>query len=302
MPAERTLAVAVGPGGLNFTPYSRLVSRQPDYEIHYVQLNIIIAQIQLPLRLAVAAFLRAPWDDGTRPRIAEMVVAAIPVEIQRSSLILTSGQVLFPFDDSPHITHDGIIVHGRSALQRAMVYHILHQTGCLPSPSCTVGVGQARPPEPGEAFAAFPFSQLHTLPAVPITTESPVPPIPSWLLPQPVPAPSLSQPAGIGGVKGPPQAYAPRVSGQLGVYALQALTEQDLASGNDAPNARLSRELETRARNVRTLACDIQHTLQSIHSNRQHLSVQPGANACWTLASEMDTILSALADTQGTAI
>ena len=112
----------------------------------------------------------------------------------------------------------------------------------------------------------------------------------------------LSQPAGIGGAKGPSQANAPRASGQLGVYALQALTEQDLASGYDAPNARLSRELVTRARNVRTLACDIQHTLQSIHSNRQHISVQPGANACWTLASEMDTILSALTDTQGTAI
>ena len=90
MPTERTLAVAVGPGGLNFTPYSRLVSRQPDYEIHYVQLNVIIAQTLLPLRLAAAAFLRAPWDDGTCPRIAEMVVEAIPVEIQRSSLILTS--------------------------------------------------------------------------------------------------------------------------------------------------------------------------------------------------------------------
>ena len=108
----------------------------------------------------------------------------------------------------------------------------------------------------------------------------------------------LSQPAGIGGAKGPSQANAPRASGQLGVYALQALTEQDLASGYDAPNARLSRELVTRARNVRTLACDIQHTLQSVHSNRQHISV----HACWTLASEVDTILSALTDTQGTAI
>ena len=148
MPVERTQAVAVGPGGLNLTPFSRLVCRQPDYEIHYVELNIIIAQAQLPLRLAVAAFLRAPWDDGTCPRIAEMVAVAIPVEIQRSSLILTSGQVLFPLDDSPHITHDGIILHGRSALQRAMVYRILHHTECLPSPSCTVGVGQARPPLP----------------------------------------------------------------------------------------------------------------------------------------------------------
>ena len=186
MPAERTLAVAVGPGGLDFAPYSRLISRQTDYEIYYVQLNVIIAQTLLPPRLAAAAFLRAPWDDGTCPRIAEMVVEAIPPEIQRSFLVLTSGQVLYPFVDSPHIAHDGIILHGRSAQQRAMVHRILHQTGCLPFPRCTVGVGQARPPEPGEAFAAFPFSQLHTLPAVSMTTKSPVP----WLLPRPVPAPS----------------------------------------------------------------------------------------------------------------
>ena len=157
MPVERTQAVAVGPGGLNLTPFSRLVCRQPDYEIHYVELNIIIAQRQLPLRLAVAAFLRAPWDDGTCPRIAEMVAVAIPVEIQRSSLILTSGQVLFPLDDSPHITHDGIILHGRSALQRAMVYRILHQTECLPSPSCAIGVGQARPLNRGKRLLPSPF-------------------------------------------------------------------------------------------------------------------------------------------------
>ena len=111
---------------------------------------------------------------------------------------------------------------------------------------------------------------------------------------------SCPLPAGIGGVKGSPQASAPRVSSELGVYALQALTEQDLASGYDAPNTRLSRELEIRARNVRTLAYTIQHTLQNIHSTRQHLSVQPGANACWALASEMDTILCALSDTHDT--
>ena len=193
MSVERALAVEVGPGGLNFTPFSRLVCRQPDYEVHFVQLNVIIAHTQLPLRLAVAAFLRAPLDDGTCPPIAEMVVAAVPVEMRRSSLVLTSGQVLFPFEDSPHITH-GIILHGRSAPQRAMVYRILHQTECLPSPGCAVGLGQARPPEPGEAFAAFPFTQLHTLPAVPATSDRPAPPIPPWLMPQPVPALPQSQP------------------------------------------------------------------------------------------------------------
>ena len=114
--------------------------------------------------------------------------------------------------------------------------------------------------------------------------------------------PPQAQSAGIGGAKSPPQAHTVRSPDQLGVYALQALTEQDVISGYDAPYARLSRELITRARNVRALACDIQRTLQDIHRHRQQLSVQPGANACWTLVSEMDTILTALKDTQSTAM
>ena len=179
----------VGPGGINCTPFSRLVCRQPDYEVHFVQLNVNIAHTQLPLRLAVAAFLRAPLDDGTCPSITEMEVTAVPAEMRRSSLALTSGQVLFPFEDSPHITHDGIILRGRSTPQRAMVYRILQQTECLPSPGCAVGRGQARPPEPGEASVAFPFIQLRTLPAVPAISNRPSPPIPPWLMPQPVPAP-----------------------------------------------------------------------------------------------------------------
>ena len=294
MSVEHARAVEVGPGGLNFTTFSRLVCRRPDYEIHFVQLNVMIAHTQLPLRLAVAAFLRTPLDDGACPSITEMVVAAVPDEMRKSSLVLTSGQVLFPFEDSPHITHDGVILHGRSAPQRAMVYRILYQTECLPSPGCAVGLGQARPPEPGEAFVAFLFMQLHTLPAVPATSDRPAPPIPPWLKPQPVPVLPQSQPAGFGGAKGLPQTNAPCSSDQLGVYALQALTEQDVIAGHDAPHARLSRELITRARNVRALACDIQRTLQNLHSNRQRLGVQPGINACWTLVSEMDTILGAV--------
>ena len=38
-----------------------------------------------------------------------MVVAAVPEKMRKSSLVFTSGQVLFPFEDSPHITHDGVI-------------------------------------------------------------------------------------------------------------------------------------------------------------------------------------------------
>ena len=84
-------------------------------------------------------------------------------------------------------------------------------------------------------------------------------------------------------------------------YALQALTDQDLLDGHDAPHARLSRELITRAGTVRTLACDIQRTLQDVRTRHQHCNVQPGANACWTLASEMDMILTALRETQSAA-
>ena len=297
MSVEHARPVAVGPGGLDLTPFSRLVCRHSDYEIYYVQLYVTVAHAQLPLRLAVAAFLRTPMDDGTCPLLTEMAVVAIPDEIRKSSLVLTSGQALFPFEDSPYITHDGVILHGRSALQRAMVYRILYQTECLPSPGCAVALGQARPPEPGEAFGAFPFIQMRTLPAVPATINRPAPPIPPWLKPQPVPPASLlphTQPVGLGGARSLPPTEAPLPSAQLGVYALQALTEQDVIAGHATPHARLLRELITRARNVRALACDIQRTLQNLHSNHQHLHVQHGINARCTLTSEMDTILGAV--------
>ena len=149
----------VGPGGLDLTPFSRLVYRHPDGEVHFVQLNVMLAHRQLPVRLAVAGFPRTPLGDGTCPRISEMQLVAVPAEMRRSSLVLTSGQVLFPFEDSPHITHDGVLLHGRCAPQRAMVYRILQQAECLPPHGWAVGRGQARPPEPGEALASFPFSQ-----------------------------------------------------------------------------------------------------------------------------------------------
>ena len=89
-----------------------------------------------------------------------------------------------------------------------------------------------------------------------------------------------------------PQAVTVRPPAQLGVCALQALTDQDVIAGHDAPHARLSRELIARASTVRALACDIQRTFQNLRTRRQHCNVQPGANACWAPASEMDTILT----------
>ena len=94
----------VGPGGLDLTPFARQIYKHPDVEVHFVQINVKIAQRQLPLRLAAAGFPRTPIEDGTCPRILEMQLVAVPPEMRRSTLVLPSGQVLFPFEDSPHIT------------------------------------------------------------------------------------------------------------------------------------------------------------------------------------------------------
>ena len=121
----------VGPGGLDLTPFARQIYKHPDVEVHFVQINIKLAQRQLPLRLAAAGFPRTPIEDGTCPRILEMQVVAVPPEMRRSTFVLPSGQVLFPFEDSPHITNDGVLLHGRSALQRAIVYRLqLDHSGC----------------------------------------------------------------------------------------------------------------------------------------------------------------------------
>ena len=83
----------IGPGGLDLSPFARMIYKHPDGEVHFVQLNVNVAQRQLPLRLAVAGFPRAPLDDGTCPRISEMQLVSVPAERCRSYLVLTSGQV-----------------------------------------------------------------------------------------------------------------------------------------------------------------------------------------------------------------
>ena len=90
----------VGPGGLDLTPFARQIYKHPDVEVHFVQINVKLAQRQLPLRLAAAGFPRTPIEDGTCPRILEMQVVAVPPEMRRSTFVLPSGQVLFPFEDS----------------------------------------------------------------------------------------------------------------------------------------------------------------------------------------------------------
>ena len=104
--------------------------------------------------------------------------------------------------------------HGRCAPQRATVYRILQQADCLSPHGWAVGRGQATP-EPGDALASFPFLQLYTLPAVPVASVRPTPPIPPWMLPQSRPTPIQEQPNRASGETSP-QVAVVRPPAQLG--------------------------------------------------------------------------------------
>ena len=280
----------IGPGGLDLSPFARMIYKHPDGEVHFVQLNVNVAQRQLPLRLAVAGFPRAPLDDGTCPRISEMQLVAVPAEICRSYLVLTSGQVLFPFEDSP--------------ASHMMAF------------SCMGGV-----PHKGQQFIVS-FSKL--IVSLPLEGRPPsflpflaivhATGCPCRLSTSDTANPALDVAAKLiqeqshrerGEMS--PQAAVVRPPAQLGVYALQALTDQDL-NGHDPSACDIQRTLQdVRARHqncnvqpgasacwtlaagtVRTLACDTQRTLQDVRARHQNCNVQPGANACWTSNESAD--------------
>ena len=147
------------------------------------------------------------------------------------ALVLTSGQVLFPFEDSPQKNMMESFYIDEVPPQRAMVHRILHQTECLPSSGCAVGLEQARPSERGKPLllslscSCTPCRHL-----------------------QPQTALYHRSRHGL-------------TCSCLPNHSLQDFVEQDVIAGHDAPHARLSRELITRARNVRALACDIQRVV-----------------------------------------
>ena len=123
-----------------------------------------------------------------------------------------------------------------------------------------------QPPERGEVLPAFPFRQLSALPAAPMRKENPhLPHRLGSLRSQYKPSSSAQQ-------QGPRGSGGPFRARHLGVYAMQAFADQDIAEGQDAPCARLGREIENRARDVRSLACIVQDILQRANSTRQHLS------------------------------
>ena len=156
-PAERALQMEVGSVGLDLTPFARLVYKHPDGEVHFVQINVMLAQRQLPLRLAVAGFPRTPLDDGTCPRISEMQLVAVPAEMRRSSLVLTSGQVLFPFEDEPEWL---VITDG----QQPGCWRLLHNSSG-PGQRCSVGSSLRYQPTPStreqRSAQDYTFEALH---------------------------------------------------------------------------------------------------------------------------------------------
>ena len=78
----------IGPGGLDLTPFARLVFGHPDGEVHFVQIKVMLAQRQLPLRLAVAGFPRTPLDDIVLRRTERVSIyhRRVPLHTQRSAL------------------------------------------------------------------------------------------------------------------------------------------------------------------------------------------------------------------------
>ena len=94
----------IGPGGLDLTPFARLVYRHPDGEVHFVQINVMLAQRQLPLRLAVAGFPRTPLDDIVLRRTERVSIyhRRVPLHTQRSAL--SSEPIERPIAPLPMLT------------------------------------------------------------------------------------------------------------------------------------------------------------------------------------------------------
>ena len=83
------IPIAIGPQGLDLTPFARLVSRREDCEVQYVQLVITVNQVTIPLRLAVATFFRISWEGHPGSTVAEWTLLAIPGAVQQCFLVLT---------------------------------------------------------------------------------------------------------------------------------------------------------------------------------------------------------------------
>lgn len=108
-----------------------------------------------------------------------------------------------------------------------------------------------------------------------------------WLTPQVVLRPSPGLPSEV------------KPSGRLrtcdiGAYATQALREQDVEMGHDAPHARPCREVHTRATEARMSALAVQNVMEHIMRHGQHATLRSASTACWGIVHEMDAVLAAL--------
>lgn len=195
----------------------------------------------LPLRLAAAVFLRPPWEGHASPALAEMTLTAIPTAVQRCFLILANGQLLYPFVDAPHVTSDGIILHGQSPSKSYGLPHpqsVGMHTNPGTRPTCRAG-------QTSRTRRRASCLSLHSARSV------------------------AERPSGV------------MLTGNIGVYAMQALQDQDVAMGCDAPHARLCREVHSRATDVRSTALTIHDIMQQTMRAGQHATLWQASNACW---------------------
>lgn len=85
---------------------------QEDFEVSLVRLPATVHEITFPLCLVVACVAR---NASVRPRaggIPAWPLQQVPRAMAQCSVDVPSGQIVFPFADSPHITQEGFILHG----------------------------------------------------------------------------------------------------------------------------------------------------------------------------------------------
>ena len=145
MSAERALRMEIGSGGLDLTPFARLVYRHPDGEVYFVQINVMLAQRQLPLRLAVAGFTRTRISHGhfnivlRRTERLSIYHRRVPLHTQRSAL--SSKPIERPIAPLPMLT--------RAPYQMSFYFVFADlwlraiETDCPPAILCIVTAGFA---------------------------------------------------------------------------------------------------------------------------------------------------------------
>lgn len=85
----------------------------------------------------------------------------------------------------------------------------------------------------------------------------------------------------------------------IGAYAMQALTDQEVTMGHNAPHARLCREVHETATEVRSTVLTIHDIMEQAMRAGQHSLLRQATSDCWDIVNEMDAVLEALPRVEG---